>query len=489
MDFLDPKKKQKYQLKLFIGYALMAVLIGIGTLILALMSFGYNFNIQTGDVTQNGMMFVDAHPQAAKIIINGTDKGQTDQRLILPAGNYNLELARDGYRPWKKNVLLEGGYIVRLMYPFLFPGELKSTEDLLYVSEPSVVTQSPDRRWLVVQKPGELLGFNLVDLNGELAVSADLTLAKGLIVETGTKHVIEPVEWSTDNRHIVFRHEHDTGQEFIVVDIEDPNLSVNLNKKFASSFNKVTLVDKKYDNYYLYDDSTQALKTASLSADTVNVLLGNVLAYSSHGADVLLYASSEGAQKDRVLIKVKEGDDTYTVKDFPAGTEYLLDVARFNGKWYMIAGAKSEQKIYVLRNPIDYVKNNPEGKVIPATTLRMENVQNVSFSNNTRFAVAQSGSSFVVYDAETDKNYKYKMDFDIPLSYKSKWMDGHRLTAVKEGKIFVFDFDGTNAQSLSSSSANLSAYFNRDYNSLYTIAPSEAVTGRTALIRTDLIVE
>ena len=202
-----------------------------------------------------------------------------------------------------------------------------------------------------------------------------------------------------------------------------------------------------------------------------------------------MYVTTEGASKDRVLVKVKDNDQIYTVREFPAETEYLLDIAQFNGKWYMVVGAKSEQKIYVFRNPEDSIKAKPDGKIIPATTLRIENPQYASFSDNARFVVVQSGSNFVTYDAETDKNYKYKLDFDVATSYKSKWMDGHRLIAPKDGKIVVFDFDGTNSQTLANSYSNLSAYFNRDYSSLYTLAPSTVVNGRAALIRSDLIVE
>ena len=255
MDFLDPKKKQKYQTKLFIGYTLMAILIGMGTVILAFLSFGYNVNLQTGDITQNGMIFVSAHPQASSVVINGSDKGLTDQRLILPAANYSVELRREGYRSWKNNLLLEGGHIIRLMYPFLFPENLVSVEDQLYVSEPSLVTQSPDRRWLLVQKPGGLINFNLVDLNGEVAVGVDIALAKGLLVEAGAKHVLTTQEWSTDNRHVILKHEFDSGHEFIIVDIEEPTLSVNLNKKYNTAFNEIFLRDKKYDSYYLHDCS------------------------------------------------------------------------------------------------------------------------------------------------------------------------------------------------------------------------------------------
>jgi len=488
MDFLDPKKKQKYQIKLFIGYGLMAVLIGIVTVILAFLTFGYNVNLKTGDITQNGMLFVDAHPQTASVIINGVNKGQTDQRLMLPAGNYDVVLKRDGYRTWTKKISMEGGRIIRLVYPFLFPEKLVSAEDLLLAGQPPIVSQSPDHRWLLAQKPGDYLGYNLIDLNGSVAVAADLTLPKGLLVNTGHSHNIKIVEWSSDNRHVVLKHSYDKGFEFVLLDIEQPSLTVNLSKKFNSSFTDVSLKNKSFNNYYLFDRPTQSLKTASINSDSVNVILSNVLEYKSYGNDTILYATNEGATSGHVLIKVKDGDKINTVRDFPAGTSYLLDITRFDNKWYIAAGAVSEEKIYVLRNPMDFVRKDPNAKIIPAATLRIKNAGHISFSTNSRIIAVQAGADFAVYDAETDRNYKYKVESDNP-AVMAEWMDGHRLSVVKNGKIVIFDFDGTNTQVLSSSFAGLEPYFNKDYKILYSIASSVAVKGRAALYRTSLIVQ
>src|SRR5690554_5521518 len=119
MDFLDPKKRRAHVRRLYIGYALMAVLIfGVASL-LVLQAFGYSFNPRTGDITQNGLVFIDAHPQAAEVFINGQSKGFTDQRMVMTNGKYSLELKREGYRDWRRDFVLEGGHIERFVYPFL----------------------------------------------------------------------------------------------------------------------------------------------------------------------------------------------------------------------------------------------------------------------------------------------------------------------------------------------------------------------------------
>src|SRR5690606_24256912 len=137
MDFLNPKKKRAHRIRLFIGYGLMAVAIGIATTILVFEAYGFDLDRKTGTVIQNGLLFIDAHPESADIRLNGESKGQTDARLVIPDGQYTVELNRDGYRGWKRTFRLEGSSIERLVYPFLFPEKLDTEDIQLYSATPA----------------------------------------------------------------------------------------------------------------------------------------------------------------------------------------------------------------------------------------------------------------------------------------------------------------------------------------------------------------
>jgi hypothetical protein len=60
---------------------------------------------------------IDTNPQGAKIILNGQDTQQkTPQILTVPqAGNYQVELTRDGYKPYRVNVTLSANQPVGLI--------------------------------------------------------------------------------------------------------------------------------------------------------------------------------------------------------------------------------------------------------------------------------------------------------------------------------------------------------------------------------------
>src|SRR5260221_190217 len=101
MDFLDPKKRRAYHIRLIVGYILVAIVIGLGTIIIVYGANGYGINTKTGQIVQNGLLFVDSKPGGAEIYLNNADQHTTSSaRLVLPAGNYTLTLKKPGYRDW-----------------------------------------------------------------------------------------------------------------------------------------------------------------------------------------------------------------------------------------------------------------------------------------------------------------------------------------------------------------------------------------------------
>jgi len=487
MDFLDPKKKRAYARRLFIGYGLVGIVILAISVLLVFAAYGYNVDPRTGTITQNGLVFVDAHPESALVKLNGAEKGNTGQRLVLPAGSYTLELSRDLYRPWQRSFTLEGGTIERFVYPFLFPINSEPRDVLLYGSEPSFSTQSPDRQWLITGQPNNIQALELFDLNSDVPTSATLALPAGLLTATGDAHQLELVEWSTDNRHLVVKHIFTGGNELILIDREQPSSSQNLNKVFNQPLAELTLLDKKFDRYYLFDQTAGTLRTGELQSRQVTPLLDGVLEFRTHGDDVIVYVTNKGAAEGNVNVMIRQDDKDYVLRSLPAGPTYLLDLAKFDSKWYVAAGTSNDKRIYIYKNPVTLLNTFPLRKLIPVTTLRIEQPEYISFSNNARFIAVQAGSRFAVYDAETSRSHRYDTKLSLTQGYKAQWMDGHRLSVVSDQKAVVFDYDGMNLQTLNAASDKHRLFFNRDYEALYTIGPSVEVTDRTALTRTDLL--
>jgi hypothetical protein len=489
MDYLDTKKEFRHKIIMMVGYVLIGIMIVGITLVLVYQAYGFGLG-KNGTVIQNGLAFFSSQPNPANIYINGKlNKSQTDTRLTLPAGLYHMQLARDGYRDWQRTIEVEGGDVQHFDYPFLIPKQLTPKKLANYTAAPALSTQSPDRRWMLVQEPGSMTAFQVYDLKNPTKAPEELNLPASLLTKATTSENWSLEEWADDDKHVVLQHNYDGKSEYILVDRTDASQALNINTTLSLSASpaKLTLLNKKYDQYYLLG-SDGTLQSASLSDHTPKTLLEDVLAYQSYGSDGLLYATSKSAPAGKVLVQLKSGDTTYPIHSFTAGSTYLLDLTKYDGTLYVTAGSSGESKVYIYKDPIRQLNNLPHAAVYPIQVLHVEQPNYLSFSDNAQFIVAESGTQFGVYDILNTKGYNFtsKLPVDLPAVHAT-WMDGDRLTYVSGGKAIIFDYDDTNQQTLVPASPAYLPAFAPSFKFIYTLAPSTTAAGQEALNETSLL--
>lgn len=469
MDFLDPKKRRAHTIRLFIGYIFISIAILLGTVVLMFLSYGFGLG-KDGDVVQNGLLFVSSTPSGANIYLNGKlMNAKTNTRLSIVSGTYRMEIQRAGYRSWQQVLNLEGGSIEHYDYPFLFPVNLATKPVKSYDSAPGLVTQSPDRRWLLIERPDSLTTFDVYDLKNPTVPPVVLTVPASLL-SAGSAQGWSLVEWSTDNQHVLLQHNYDGNYEFIMVDRNDPTKSVNLDTELHARPTKVTLLNKKYDQYYLYDEASKTLTTASLNNPTPTAFLSNVISYKSYGDNIMLYASDVSDTPDKVAINLYQDGKTYHLRDAAANTTYLLNITQYSGDWYAAIGASSEDKVYVYKNPVSQLRSK-RPVLVPVYVLKAKQPTYLEFSDNARLILDEGGSQFAVFDAENEKGYLYNAQpLDAPQTH-ADWMDGHRLDYISGGKLVVFDFDHANVQTLMAGSPEYMPAFDTDYKYVYDLTP------------------
>jgi hypothetical protein len=486
MDFFDPQKQKRHARRLAVGYALIGLALILATIILLYHAYGFGID-RSGRVIRNGLVFVSSRPGDANIYINNKrDKATTNARLTLPSGQYLLELKSEGYRDWKRALTVEGGSVNRFDYAVLFPVNLETSDVKQYDGTPGFSSASLDRRWLLTGMPGQDT-FDLFDMDADQPAVQQVTVPPEVLSANTTTVGWEEVEWADDNRHVLLKRTFEglngPGSEYILFDRQDPVQSENLSVVFGFTPTSIVLRDQAYDQYYLYDQPTSQLFTASLDQPTPHPYISGVLGYTTE-KDIVAYATAEGAEDGEVLIQIQQADDSpMTVRRMPAGTTYLLEMAEYDSQLYLAAGAVSENRVFVYGNPLGRLSGNPDQFLAPMDILKVEKPSHVSFSANKRFVIAQNGDKFAVYDAETDRGYAYATGapMDAPQKYAT-WMDGFRLTYVSGGKVVVFDYDGTNIQTLTDVSPSHLPVFDRDYRYMYT------VSGENKLIRTALLI-
>lgn len=490
MDYLDSKKQLTHHIIIMVGYVLVAIGVTIATLILVELAYGFGLG-KNGTVIQNGLIFISSQPAPATIRLNGAvQSAKTNTRLALPEGIYSAQLSRSGYRNWVRTINVQGGSVEHFDYPFLFPLKLSPAPLKTYSTAPGLVTQSPDRRWLIVQQPGSEVSFDVIDLKNPAIVTTTITLPAAILSKATTSESWQLAEWADDNQHLLLRHIYDGKTEYILVDRASPDLSLNLNTTLSTTPTKITLNNRKYDQYYVYDAASGTVQTATLSNPALTPLLSHVLAYQSYATDTILYVTGADAPSGKVLVKLAVGSQTYLIHTLLTSPTYLVDLTEYNGVLYVAAGASSENKVYIYADPIGQLNARPTYAVSPTQVLHVENPNYLSFSDNAQFIVTENATQFGVYDIQNRLGYNY-LTSHLPLDAAqthATWMDGDRLTYISDGKIVVFDYDGTNPQVLSAESPAYVPFFSTDYKYVYGLTPATdpAAAGQTVLDRTAL---
>lgn len=488
MDYLNIAKTRRHYYVLMVGYVLIAVAITTSALVLLELAYGFGLG-KNGSVIQKGLIFFSSQPHPASIYINGKlNSNQTNSQLLLPENVYQVKLSRNGYRDWQRTIDLNGGSVEHFDYPLLFPKSLVTTDLHNYTASTGLFTQSPDRRWLLVEQPGSITDFDLYDLKNPTKAPVTLSLPATLLSKANSSESWQMGEWADDNQHLLLQHNYDGKSEFILFDRNDPTQSVNLNNQLAVNPTSIALNNKKYNQYYIYDATAATLGTASLSSPTVTPRLTHVLAYKSYGSDTVLYVTDDAAPKAKVLVKLSNGSQTTQLRTLPAGDNYLINLTQYNGVPYVVIGAAGLNKVYIYQDPVAQLTAEPDHAIVPIQVLDVEQPNYLSFSTNAQFIVVENGQHFGVYDIEDKLGYNYTATapLDAPQSHAT-WMDGDRLTYVSNGRLEVADYDGTNPQSLMPANSSYLPVFDPNFHFVYSLV-TDAANNQLQLTQTSLLI-
>lgn len=484
MDFLDPRRKKAHRRRLFIGYILMAIVIALGTNLVLRLAYGFDIDRKSGTLIYNGIVFVDSKPKGAKVFLNDVEqRNRTDTRLVLPAGVYTVRVEADDYRHWERTFDLEGGEIQRLVYPYLIPNVLETTDVRSYSELPGLATQSPDRRWLLTQSQNNDYQFEMIDLNDSQYKSTQVAIPESIMTEPKAEDSIKLVEWSNDNRHVLFERTYDeTKTEFLLFDRENPSLSTNINVAFGINPKMATLKNKQPEQIYYLESVPGVLRTANIKNKTISApLLDGVIDYKTYGDDLVLFATQKDVAEGRAEFRILEGDKTYTLKNVAQSDNYVMDISKYDGQWYYVAGSSSENMAFVYEDPLSSLKKPEQTSVNVISIMRLENPRFVSFSAGTQFIGLQSGNKILTLDLEKNHQYRLKLESEIPLDQKIKWMDGHRYYYTANNQSYIVDFDGSNEETLVTSELNPGPFFDRDYDNVFTFENSKTDPSKKAL--------
>ncbi|HLL60561.1 MAG TPA: PEGA domain-containing protein [Candidatus Nitrosocosmicus sp.] len=109
---------------IFIRLFLLGIFIGVLISVIAY-ARGYRLNVNKKSITPTGILVASSFPDGAKIYVNGKLKGATNTNITLVPDNYDVEIKKDGYRPWRKSINVKGEIVIK-------------TDSLLFPQNPSL---------------------------------------------------------------------------------------------------------------------------------------------------------------------------------------------------------------------------------------------------------------------------------------------------------------------------------------------------------------
>lgn len=494
MEFPNPEDKRARTIRLFTGYALVAVFIGLASLILVYLAQGYGYDPNKG-VQRSGLVFFASSPVSATVYVDNQEKDKTDLRLTLGEGVHSVSLKQEKYRDWNKTISVDGGSVYYLVYPKLFPTDIKLGINKAYANSPLWQSQSPDKRWLVMQTQSSNSTLTSMDLLKPTNEPVDLVLPESqLIKNSDGKGTFTPIDWSEDNRHLLIKQTLSDGKTaYIIVDREDVSQTQNISTKLSLANNiNLTLRDKKYDKYYAFTPETGALTVADLKSGLQTApIASNVVSFKPYADNIVLYVTYAGAKDAEASVKILSNKtDVYNLQSLKRDpkNQYILDVSSYGGKYYYITASHTDNFALLYRDPLATAKPDNTDQIKPRLSLNISNPEFASFSDNMRFICLQTGKQFVLFDAELNRVYRYQSSLAIaPAGQQAKWMDAYRLSVVTDGKAQVFDFDGVNVQALTTSKSETPPYFDKDYKYIYTFI--NQADGRVGMQNGSLVVD
>lgn len=475
MEFIDPKSKQKHSNRLKIGYVLLALLVGLATYILVMTALGYQILQRDGKVVRNGIMFLDSEPVAADIFINGKkESSRTDSRLTLPEAEYEITLKAEGYKDWTKRLTLEGGKVLFVNYPRLFPSNLNSTELKAYSGDGNgFYTQSPDKRWILFQPSSNYGEVNTIDTT-QVNVPQQISLIGADILGAKNNKIgkIEVVEWAVDNKHILVRHiDLDGTINFVLLDREDFTKSINLNKLFNAQPTKVTLIGGKIEKAYLYFADGGLLRIGDIKNKTLgDKIYDQILDYKAVSEKVLIYATTKNSTNGKVAVNAVDDNKFIPIGeiDFDPSGSYLMEAGQFSGDWFYAIGSNKEQRIFIYKNPQNFNENTKDKTPNVLLSIRANPPIKLSFSSQKRFILVQGTNNFTTYDTDTKNLYKVPFANTDGLSTIS-WVDEFIMQYHQAGKLWITEFDGKNSREIADSNPGRLGYLSGNYERLYTL--------------------
>lgn len=426
----------------------MVITVVLTVIILAFVVSGYWLNSDFR-VERQGLLQISSFPTGANVDIDGDSSWlqRTNTSKVLPSGEHTIKLSKEGYDSWSKTIKISEGLLYRISYPRLFL-QNRSTENMLDATGTTIATISPDGNSLLLAN--NTTKWYLIDLNDSEVKTTELDVSEVFsnigLDDTGKKALftgeILKVNWDYNCTHALFAVRSDEAVEWVLLDIKNPQKSVNINREFGSNFSKIEILDNDSHNLLAVKDGN--LHKIDVSGQSISaVLVANIIDFDHYGDNEVVFSAhssdiepNEAPELYDIGI-LKVNDDPTTVFEHVT-TSPKVAISKFYDEKYLTILEGHTLSLYKMKT-FELVANF-ELDFAPET---------IRVGYEGEFIIASAGSKVATLDMEQINIREWSTEGE-----DFGWIDNSMIYTVSNNKLIVYDFDGLNERTIASNASS-----------------------------------
>jgi hypothetical protein len=313
-------------------FLIVAVCVPLITIVAVKIAKGYSFNPTEKRFEPRGILVATSNPDGAQVFVNDKLETATNNTISLPPGNYKVEIKKDGFSPWVKELKIDRELVTKTE-AYLLP----SVTDLRPVtfSGAQNPSSSPDGTKIVYSIPATESAKSGIWVHDLVELPLGLSRGPKQIIKPnpkGRNFTKAQFFWSPDSRQLLITLD----KESFLVDANQLTPENNLINS-ASALKSIKAAWKEEEEKILQ------VKIKRLPKQLQSILRGSVtnLRFSQDG-EKLLYEATTSAQIPNNLIPPPPASSTQKEERIiEPGRYYVYDLKE--DKNFFVSTIKKEE--------------------------------------------------------------------------------------------------------------------------------------------------
>lgn len=476
--------KRAQLIKRTIVYSAMTTGVILLVTFLVFIMLGYRFNRDTSSIEQGGLVQFASRPDNAKVTIGKAELTDlTPSKITVNPGTYDVRMARDGYKPWAKNVDIRAGEVLWLNYAQLVP-ETVETIELTKFDTVAQAKSSPNGDRFALLTDASKPEITYVDITGATPRLTTLTIPTSVLpVDKVPSFTLS--DWASDSDRMLVDMTFEGTTQRLVVDRREPNRTINLSTAYEADIAEVVF-DPRSSERMIVRSSSGDLRTIDTAASAQSgVLATGVTSMSVYGNDAVLLVQALPENAQSVGYLSLGSDEVRELKRVDSAERTIVAASSYFSEPHVAIATGSKLDVYKLRS----LPSSRSSDAISMTSVSSEilpgAVDHLSIRSSGRFVIAQYAGGVQTYDIELDK--QTLTAFKAPVAEELRWLDRYHFYMTNGTDLEVMEFDGANQQRIASLSTTFDAVQSDNGEFIYSI--NRAADGTFAIQQSRMILE